>query len=233
MPSGFDKTVAPSTLMSLASPRPVFLPKSNCGNFRQSEKAFYWSLARRIGEILEWKSPRSSYLTPLHGNGRAKSRQQPEILVFGLKITCCSSVWTWLKWLLYKWLQLDVKGDKTRVLSVQTLQIWRQSPPPRLPLFFRLTVGGFGRDEATYRCLFEAVIVKQPRLKPEPVGVIPLFFSPPPHHPCLFCFLSHSPFLFLPLTPISAPLPPRGPGPLPALSLTPPCSQITSSRVSR
>lgn len=42
---------------------------------------------------------------------------------------------------------------------------------------------------------FEAVAVKQPRLKPEPVGVIPFVF--------LFCLPSHPPLSFFPPSPLS------------------------------
>lgn len=158
-------------------------------------------------------------------------RQQSEIWSLGGKIAvaapgrCSRRPFLLHKWLSQKWLQLVGKGGLKQGSC--------QHRPSRFEVWLRvfLCVCQWGRERQRTRvhcCLIQAII----SWRATAGAILILLFFPPP--PSLLSILPSPPFLLLlTLFPISASLPPLGPGPLPALSLTPPCSQITSSRVSR
>lgn len=123
----------------------------------------------------------------------------------------------------YNW---GERRSKTRALSAQTLQIWGQFRSLIASIFVAVMLG---EGETKWESL-PSPASSSSADEQAPTPDLPDGFLPPRH--TLRSFYSSA----FPSSPICAPLPPLGPGPLPALSLTPtpsPCSQITSSRVSR
>lgn len=131
----------------------------------------------------------------------------------------------------YNW---GERRSKTRALSAQTLQIWGQFRSLIASIFVAVMLGeGETKWESLPSPVEASIIIISWRAGADP-RLAWRFPAPPPHTPLLLLFTPAPPAF--PSSPICAPLPPLGPGPLPALSLTPtpsPCSQITSSRVSR